>query len=96
MQQFVASALLHFLLCQYSYSPTYRVRCDRWKGGKMASEGEVWDQLATRIPKQLHRELKLYCVKSDVSVMDFVVSALQDKLGREARGGSERRRARAS
>ena len=41
----------------------------------MASEGEVWVQLATRIPKQLHRELKLYCVKSDVSVMDFVVGA---------------------
>ncbi len=61
----------------------------------MASEGEVWVQLATRIPKQLHRELKLYCVKSDVSVMDFVVSALQDKLGRESRG-RERRRARAS
>ena len=61
----------------------------------MTSEGEVWVQLATRIPKQLHRELKLYCVKSDVSVMDFVVSALQDKLGREARG-RERRRARAS
>jgi predicted HicB family RNase H-like nuclease len=55
----------------------------------MAAEGEVWVQLATRIPKQLHRELKLYCVKSDVSVMEFVVSALQDKL---ARGGRERRR----
>jgi len=61
----------------------------------MASEGEVWVQLATRIPKQLHRELKLYCVKSDVSVMDFVVSALQDKLSRESQG-RERRRARAS
>ena len=61
----------------------------------MASEGEVWVQLATRIPKQLHRELKLYCVKSDVSVMDFVVSALQDKLQRETRGRSSRR-ARAS
>jgi hypothetical protein len=34
-------------------------------------------------------------VKSDVSVMDFVVSALQDKLSRETRG-RERRRARAS
>ncbi len=62
----------------------------------MASEGEVWVQLATRIPKLLHRELKLYCVKSDVSVMDFVVSALQDKLARDARGSRERRRARAS
>lgn len=57
----------------------------------MASDGEVWVQLATRIPKQLHRELKLYCVKSDVSVMDFVVSALQDKLSREGRGRGQRR-----
>src|SRR5436189_1750594 len=71
----------------------------RWgtEGGQsMPSEGEVWVQLATRIPKQLHRELKLYCVKSDVSVMDFVVSALQDKLARDARSGRAGRRARAS
>src|SRR5437879_309989 len=40
-----------------------------------ASEGEIWVQLATRIPKHLHRELKLYCVKSDVSVMDAAVGA---------------------
>ena len=59
----------------------------------MASEGEVWVQLATRIPKQLHRELKLHCVKSDVSVMDFVVGALEEKLHRESGGRSERRRA---
>jgi len=57
----------------------------------MASEGEVWVQLATRIPKQLHRELKLHCVKSDTSVMDFVVKALEEKLGREA-GGQRRRK----
>ena len=61
----------------------------------MASEGEVWVQLATRIPKQLHRELKLHCVKSDVSVMEFVVKALEEKLAREAGGRTERRRARA-
>ncbi|HZP41040.1 MAG TPA: hypothetical protein VFD84_05975 [Candidatus Binatia bacterium] len=59
----------------------------------MASDGEVWVQLATRIPKQLHRELKLFCVKSDVSVMDFVVSALEDKLQRESRSRERRRRA---
>ena len=46
----------------------------------MASESEVWVQFATRIPKHLHRELKLHCVKSDVSVMDFVVKALEEKL----------------
>jgi predicted HicB family RNase H-like nuclease len=62
----------------------------------MPNEGEVWVQLATRIPKHLHRELKLHCVKSDVSVMEFVVKALEEKLQREAGSGrSERRRARA-
>ena len=57
----------------------------------MASEDEVWMQLATRIPKQLHRELKLHCVKADVSLMDFVVSALEDKLQRETRSRVSRR-----
>ena len=57
----------------------------------MASEDEVWVQLATRIPKQLHRELKLHCVKADVSLMDFVVSALEDKLQRETRSRVNRR-----
>jgi len=59
----------------------------------MPTTGEVWVQLATRIPKALHRELKLHCVRTDVSVMEFVVKALEEKLGREA-GRSERRRAR--
>ena len=93
MQYFVAPACLHYPLLNDNYHVL--VGCD-WKGGKMTSEGEVWVQLATRIPKQLHRELKLYCVKSDVSVMDFVVSALQDKLARDARSGRAGRRARAS
>ena len=56
----------------------------------MPIENEVWVQLATRIPKHLHRELKLHCVKSDVSVMEFVVKALEEKLQRE--GKTERRR----
>jgi hypothetical protein len=59
----------------------------------MPNTGEVWVQLATRIPKALHRELKLHCVRTDVSVMEFVVKALEEKLAREA-GRSERRRAR--
>ena len=61
----------------------------------MTRDGEIWVQLATRIPKQLHRELKLHCVKADMSVMDFVVGALADKLERE-NPGRERRRARPS
>lgn len=58
----------------------------------MASDNEVWVQLATRIPKQLHRELKLHCVKSDISVMEFVVRALEEKLSRDT--GSKSGRAR--
>jgi predicted HicB family RNase H-like nuclease len=51
----------------------------------MTNESEVWVQLATRIPKGLHRELKLYCVKSDQSLMDFVVGSLEEKLARETK-----------
>ena len=51
----------------------------------MAKTEEVWTQLATRIPKELHRRLKLHCVTNDTSVMDFVVEALKEKLGRKTR-----------
>jgi predicted HicB family RNase H-like nuclease len=53
---------------------------------------EAWVQLATRVPKTLHRHLKLYCVEQETSVMDFVVTALREKLARE----SGRKRAKAS
>jgi len=53
----------------------------------VTDESEVWVQLATRIPKTLHRTLKLHCVESDTSVMAFVVGALQDKIAREATRG---------
>lgn len=52
----------------------------------MARESnEVWVQLATRIPKPLHRELKLQCVRTEISVMAFVVAAIRDKLVRDQR-----------
>jgi len=53
----------------------------------MAKTDEPWTQLATRIPKSLHRELKLRCVHADTSVMEFVVAALKEKLARQGRGG---------
>ena len=49
---------------------------------RMSEDTEAWVQLATRIPKSLHRDLKLHCVTSETSVMDFVVRALEEKLGR--------------
>ena len=51
----------------------------------MAKTGEVWTQLATRIPKDLHRRLKLHCVTHEIAVQDFVVEAIEEKLGRKAR-----------
>ena len=35
----------------------------------MAKGDEPLTQLATRIPKELHRRLKLHCVTNDTSVM---------------------------
>jgi len=49
-------------------------------GFHMAKEDDVLIQLATRIPKGLHREIKLYCVQSGISVMEFVAAALEEKL----------------
>ena len=46
----------------------------------MAKDDDVLVQLATRIPKTLHRAIKLHCVSSSISVMEFVAAALEDKL----------------
>ena len=48
----------------------------------MAREEDVLIQLATRIPKGLHRDIKLFCVHSSISVMEFVAAALEEKLRR--------------
>ena len=59
----------------------------------MTTRDQVWVQLATRIPKKLHRAVKLHCVHTDISLMDFVVEALQERLEQTSR--TERRRTRA-
>ena len=51
----------------------------------MAKTDEPIAQLATRIPKELHRRLKLHCVTHEIAVQDFVVEAIEEKLGRKAR-----------
>jgi predicted HicB family RNase H-like nuclease len=48
-------------------------------------EEVVRTSLATRIPKALHRELRVYCVHAGISVMDFVTKAIEEKLG-QSRG----------
>ena len=51
----------------------------------MAKTEEVLTQLATRIPKNLHRRLKLYCVTHDIMLQHFVTEAIEEKLERKAR-----------
>lgn len=56
----------------------------------MADNDDVLIQLATRIPKTLHREIKLHCVSTGISVMEFVADALEDRL---RKGGGKRKSA---
>ena len=51
----------------------------------MARSEEPWTQLATRVLKDLHRRLKLYCVTHEIALQDFVVAAIEEKLGRKAK-----------
>jgi predicted HicB family RNase H-like nuclease len=56
----------------------------------MPKNDEVLVQLATRIPKSLHREIKLFCVEHGVSVMEFVSTALRQRLRRGDPGARRR------
>jgi hypothetical protein len=49
------------------------------------SEGEVMTQLATRIPKRLHHDVKVHCVEVGQSIADFVIAAMQERLRQQAR-----------
>ena len=51
----------------------------------MAKTEEPLTQLATRIPKELHRRLKLHCVTHEIALQDFVTEAIEEKLGRKTR-----------
>jgi hypothetical protein len=46
----------------------------------MVKADEPVAQLATRIPKELHRRLKTYCVTHDIAVKHFVVEAIEEEL----------------
>jgi hypothetical protein len=50
------------------------------------SESEVRVSLATRLPKSLHRKVRLHCLKSDTTMMEFLVAALREKLAKASHG----------
>ena len=60
----------------------------------MARDDDVLIQLATRIPKGLHREIKLFCVHNGISVMEFVAAALEEKLRKSGVRAARRTAAR--
>jgi hypothetical protein len=37
---------------------------------------EAWAMLATRIPKALHKKLRVHCVKAEITMMSFVVACV--------------------
>ena len=57
---------------------------DTLGGLRMAKIEEPWAQLATRIPQDLRRRLKQHCVANEITVQDFVVAAIEEKLGRKS------------
>ncbi len=59
-------------------------------GGMAREATEAWTQLATRIPKELHRRLKVHCVTNETMVQSFVVEAIREKLARK-RGAQARK-----
>ena len=51
----------------------------------MAKAEEPVAGLSTRIPKDLHRRLRLHCVTHEIAVQDFVTQAVEEKLGKRTR-----------
>jgi predicted HicB family RNase H-like nuclease len=49
----------------------------------VAQNDEVMVQLATRLPKELHRRVRVHCVKTETTLMAFVIQALAEKLKRD-------------
>ena len=58
----------------------------------MRKEDDVLVQLATRVPRELHRAIKLHCVGVGMSVMEFVEAALVSKLEHEKKRPTKRKR----
>lgn len=61
------------------------------KGQQMELEdGLTVTQLATRVPKQLYKTVKVWCVTNDVSIADFTSEALQHELDARQVEGREK------
>jgi hypothetical protein len=48
----------------------------------VAGEG-ILVQLVVRVPRALRREVRLHCVTTETTLMDFVIQAITEKLKRD-------------
>jgi hypothetical protein len=53
-------------------------------GDDTAQGGDAFDfvTLGARVPKSLHRAVMFHCIETDVTLMDFVVGALEERLAK--------------
>jgi hypothetical protein len=56
-------------------------------GDDVAQRGEAFDfvQLSARVPKSLRRAVMFHCMETDVTLLDFVVGALEERLAKVRR-----------
>jgi|GEM_PF-6950638 len=52
------------------------------RGARRREADEPQTHLATRIPRPLHRRVKLFCFTHEVAIRDFTVAAIREALGR--------------
>ncbi len=46
-------------------------------------EAIEWAHLNARVPRRLHREIKVAAVRADATLRQFIADAIRDKLARE-------------
>jgi hypothetical protein len=51
----------------------------------MPREAEATVMVSTRIPKELHRRMRLHCVTRETKMMDFVTAAIDEALRKSRR-----------
>jgi len=66
------------------------------KSEQEAANGEVVVQLATRVPKALYRELKLYSVTESKSISELVTTFVREGLADVQKPRARKRKGRES
>ena len=63
----------------------------RLRREEQAKRDEGWVQLGVRIPKAVHRPMRLHCVRAGIMIQDFLAAAIRERLARLAQKPARRR-----